>query len=162
MVLWRIFEFFWEKCQLNEREELFTRAYVLNVLRICKTKDRMHFVLNIELLLFRDILTCLKSSITSCECFCFAHFFKRFTFSGGVYFCLPRASIAAAAAAAKKKRKTNASKPSSSSRSSFLSLVSSRFVLCFAPRLPRRRFGVLFAPLENPISFWINFPLLFV
>ena len=32
-----------------QREEHFTRAYVLNVLRIRKIKDRMHFVLNIEL-----------------------------------------------------------------------------------------------------------------
>ena len=32
-----------------QREEHFTRAYGLNVLRIRKIKDRMHFVLNIEL-----------------------------------------------------------------------------------------------------------------
>jgi len=47
----RIFEFFFESknVKMKHREERFTRAYVLNVLRICKTKDRMHFVLNIEL-----------------------------------------------------------------------------------------------------------------
>ena len=48
MVFVRIFEFY-EKNVMKHREERFTRAYVLNVLRICKTKDRMHFVLNIEL-----------------------------------------------------------------------------------------------------------------
>ena len=44
-------EFFFESknVKMKHREERFTRAYVLNVLRICKTKDRMHFVLNIEL-----------------------------------------------------------------------------------------------------------------
>ena len=50
MVFVRIFEFFVSKnVKMKHREERFTRAYVLNVLRICKTKDRMHFVLNIEL-----------------------------------------------------------------------------------------------------------------
>ena len=51
MVFVRIFEFFKESknVKMKHREERFTRAYVLNVLRICKTKDRMHFVLNIEL-----------------------------------------------------------------------------------------------------------------
>lgn len=35
------------KCSTERRT--FTRAYVLKVLRICEIKDRMHFVLNIEL-----------------------------------------------------------------------------------------------------------------
>ena len=52
MVFVRIFEFLCcvsKNVKMKHREERFTRAYVLNVLRICKTKDRMHFVLNIEL-----------------------------------------------------------------------------------------------------------------
>ena len=66
MVFGEFLNFFESKnVKMKHREERFTRAYVLNVLRICKTKDRMHFVLNIELCLFRDMLTCLKSSITS-------------------------------------------------------------------------------------------------
>ena len=45
----RILNFESKNVKMKHREERFTRAYALNVLRICKTKDRMHFVLNIEL-----------------------------------------------------------------------------------------------------------------